>query len=76
MSNIRKYHNHTLQTNTRHCDKETLNINSNKTPGRHLKQNNQSSLSRQDDCKTKKDTKQWLSKQSQNTEPPQTMRGT
>ena len=69
MSIIRKYHNHTLQTNPRQCDEETPNIYSNKTPGRKLKQSNQPSLSRQDDRKTRKDTKLCISKQRLNTEP-------
>ena len=36
---------------------EQHNINSNKTQERQLKQSNQLSLSLQDDCKTRKDTK-------------------
>ena len=57
MSLIRKYFNHTLQTNPRHCEEELHNINSHKAPGKQLKQSNQLSLPRQDDCKTRKDTK-------------------
>ena len=54
---VRKYHNHTLQPNPRHRKEEPQNTNSQKTPGRQLKQNNQLSLPRQDDCKTRKDMK-------------------
>ena len=57
VSIIRKYHNHTLQTNLRHSEEEPYNIYGHKTPGRQLKQNNQLSLPRKDDCKTRKDTK-------------------
>ena len=44
-----------LQTNLRHR-KEELH-NNHKTPGRQTKQINQLSLSHQDDCKTRMDTK-------------------
>ena len=37
VSIIRKYHNHTLQTNPRHRDKEPQNNNYNKTTGRQSK---------------------------------------
>ena len=57
MSVIRKYRNHTLQTNPWHREEEPQNIKSNKTLERQLKQSNQLSLPRQDDCKTRKDTK-------------------
>ena len=50
---IRNYQNHTLQTS----EEEPQNTNSHKTSRRQLKQSNQLSLPRQDDCKTRKDTK-------------------
>ena len=34
---IRKYHNHTPQTNQRHREEESQNTNSHKTSGRQLK---------------------------------------
>ena len=37
VSLIRNYHNHTLQTNPQHRQKETQNTNSHKTSGRQLK---------------------------------------
>ena len=42
---IRKYHNHTPQTNPRHREEESENIYSNKTSIRQWKQSNQLSLS-------------------------------
>ena len=33
VSLIRKYHNHTLQTNPRYCEEEPQNVKSNKTSG-------------------------------------------
>ena len=33
---IRKYHNHTLQTNPRHREEDSQNTNSHNTPGRQL----------------------------------------
>ena len=48
---IRKYHNHTLQTNPRHRKLEPQNICSNETFVRQKKQSNQQSLPLQDDCK-------------------------
>ena len=51
---IRKYHNHKLQTNTRHRQEELQDIYSNKTSKRHLRQSNRPSLPLQDDCKTRK----------------------
>ena len=48
---IRKYHIHTLQT------QGTERKSSHKTSGRQLKQSIQLSLTRQDDCKTRKDSK-------------------
>ena len=41
---ISKYHNHTLQTNTRHHEEEPQDTNSYKTSGRKLKQSNQLSV--------------------------------
>ena len=57
MSMIMKYYNHTLQTNQQHREEEPQKVYSHKTPGRQLKQSNQLSLPRQDDRKTRKDTK-------------------
>ena len=51
---IRKYHNHTPQTNPRHRKEEPQNIDCTKTPGRQLKQSNQLSLPHQGDCKTRR----------------------
>ena len=59
---IRNYHNHTLQTNPRHREEEPQNTNSHKTLERQLKQNNQLSLPRQDDCKTRKDANKTSAK--------------
>ena len=47
---IRKYHNQKPQTTPRHRKEELLNHH--KTPGRQIKQSNQLSLPRQDDCNT------------------------
>ena len=52
---IRKYHNHKLQTNPRHCEEEPYNNRD--TPGRQTKRSNQLSLPHQDDCKTRRDIK-------------------
>ena len=61
-------HNHTLQTNPPHLEEEPQNINSNKTQDKQLKQSNQLSLPRQDDCKTiKKQSNAYQAKT--NTEP-------
>ena len=57
---IRKNHNHTLQTNPRHHEKEPENTNSHKTLGRQLKQLSRPDL---DDCKTRKDAKKCITKQ-------------
>ena len=54
---LRKYHNHTLQTNPGHREEESQHTSSHKTSGRQLKWRNQLSLPQQDDCKTRKDTK-------------------
>ena len=59
---IRKYHIHTLQINPKHREEEPQNTNSHKTSGRQLKQSNQLSLSHQDHCKTREDTKYWHNK--------------
>ena len=64
-------HNYTLQTNRR----QPQNTNSHKTPGIQLKQSNQLSLPRQDECKTRKETVMH-NKTRPNREPPQTMGGT
>ena len=45
---IRKYHNHTLQNNLWHREKDPLSINSNKSPERKSKQSKKLSLPRQD----------------------------
>ena len=74
---IRKYHKYTLQTDTQHRAEEPQSINSNKTSERQLKQNNQLSLPRQDDCKTGKGHKVMHTKSKSKTEPPlQTIGGT
>ena len=52
---IKKYHNHIPQTNPRHREEEPHN--NHETPGGQTKQNNQLSLHRQDDCKTRMDIK-------------------
>ena len=51
---IRKCQSHTLKTKPRHRVEEPQNTNSQKTPGRKLKQSNQLSLPYQDDCKTRR----------------------
>ena len=73
VSKIRKCHNHILQTNSRHCEEETQNNNSYKTPGRQLKSSHQLSLPRQDDFKTRKEC---TTKQGPNIEPHKQMGGT
>ena len=50
-----KYHYHKLQTNPWQREEEPHN--NHVTPGRQTKQSNQLSLTRQDDCKTRKDIK-------------------
>ena len=50
---IRKYYNHTLQTNPRHREEEPQYTDCQKTSRRQLKLNNQLSLHHQDDCKTR-----------------------
>ena len=45
---IKKYNNHTLQTNPWHNEEEPQNANSHKTSGRQLKQSNKLSRPRQD----------------------------
>ena len=49
-SELRKYHNHKLQTNTWHRKEDPRN--NHETPGRQ-KKSNQLSISHQDDCKTR-----------------------
>ena len=53
-SMIRKYHNHTKQTNPQHREEESQNTDCHKTPGRQLKQNRNLFLPHQDDCKTRR----------------------
>ena len=53
VSMIRKYHNHTLQTNPRHRMEEPQNIDSNNISIRELKQSNKLSLPLQDVIITK-----------------------
>ena len=48
---IRKYQNHTPQTNQRHPEEEPQNADCHNTSGRQLTQSNQ--LYYQDDCKTR-----------------------
>ena len=57
---IKKYHNHKLQTNPLHREKEPHN--NLETPERQTKQSNQLSLSHRDDCKTRMDTKERTTK--------------
>ena len=72
---IRKYHNHTMQTNPRHRKEELQNIYNNTTFVRQQKQSNQLSLHLQDDCKReRKQSNAYQTKIS--TEPPQTMGST
>ena len=68
VSMIRKYHYHVLHTNPRHHEEEPHNTNSHKTSRNQLKQSNQLSLPCQDDCKTREDTKECISKQRPNKE--------
>ena len=51
----RKYHNHKLQTTPRHREGEPPNHH--ETPGRQIKQSNQSHLPHQDNCNTRMDIK-------------------
>ena len=44
VSMIRKYHNHTLQTNPRHHEEEPQNTDCHKTSGRQLKQRKMSDI--------------------------------
>ena len=57
---IRKYHNHKLQTNSWHREKEPHN--NHQTPGTQNSQSNRLSLPHQDDCKTRMDIKQRTTK--------------
>ena len=52
---IRKYHNHNLQINPWHREKDLYN--NHKTPGRQTKQSNQLPIPHQDDSKTRVDIK-------------------
>ena len=64
---IRKYHNHTLQTNPRHRKEEPQNIYSNKTFVWQQKQNNQLSLPLQDDWKLERTQRNaYKQRQTQN----------
>ena len=54
---IGKHHNHTLQTNPRHCKEAPQITNNQKTSV-----DNQLALPQQDDCKTRKDKMKCLSK--------------
>ena len=54
---IKKYHNHTLQTNAQQRAEEPENIYSNNTSVRQNMQCNQLSLPHQDVCKPRMDTK-------------------
>ena len=67
MSLIRKYQNHTPQINQQHRKKEPHN--NHKTPGRQIKRSKQLSHTHQDDHKTRKDTKQSISKLRTSREP-------
>ena len=63
---IRKYNNHKLQANPWHHEKEPHN--NHETPERQKKQSIKLSLSHQDDCKTRMDTKQRTTKHRTNIE--------
>ena len=58
---IRKYHTHTLQTNTWHREEEPENTNIHKTSEKQLKVINQIFHPQQGDCKTRKDTNHCIS---------------
>ena len=60
MSLIGKYHNHKPQTTPWHREEEPLNHH--ETPGRQIKQSYQLSLPHQDDCNTRMDIKQRVTK--------------
>ena len=51
---IRKYHNHTPQTNPWHLQEETHSSNSYNTSESQLKQSNQPYLPNKDDCNTRR----------------------
>ena len=71
---IRKYHNHTRQTNPRYRKEEQQNTDCHNTTGRHLKQSNRLSLPYQNDCKTRRtQSTKYVTKQGPFTESPQTM---
>ena len=53
-SMIRKYHNHTPQTNPRHCEEEPQNTDCHNASGRQLKQSSQLSSPHEDDCRTRR----------------------
>ena len=63
---IKKYNIHTLQTNPQYRKEELQNSNRHNTSGKQLKLSNQL-LPPHQDCKTRKDTKGFISKRD--TEP-------
>ena len=74
---IKKDHNHKLQTSPWHREEESHN--NHEIPGTQTKQSNQLFLPQQDDCKTRKNTKQrtqnptmrgTINNESTTTEPP------
>ena len=73
MSTIRKYRNHRLQTNTWHHEEEPQQSQDIR---KTIDKQQQLSHPRQDDCKTRKDTKLCITQQGPNTKPPQSMGGT
>ena len=64
----RKYYNHKLKTYPRHREEESQDIYSNNTSVR-----NNSTLPRQDDCKTRMDTKKWIPETKNTTDPHKQM---
>ena len=60
-----KYHNHILQTGSRHYEEELQNTNSHKTPEKQIKENNHLSIPHWSVCKTRKDTKYCIAKKEQ-----------
>ena len=77
---VRKYHNHTRQTNIRQREEDPFNTECHRTSVGQLKQIKQLSLSlslpHQDDCKTNKDAKLCITKAGLNTQPHYSMEGT
>ena len=70
----RKYHNHTLQTDTLHREEETQSTNSHMTFKAIL--SNHLSLPQRDDCKTRNDIRYCTKKQGPKTKNPQTIGAT